>query len=134
VQVALPPAAPVPDVLPFELGQDGSAPAESFQDGVDRVFREVKRVAYTWVPSRDESASRQLLAWAGAGGVPEVLRRWRNGLTATFGQRVDHLGMLVRRWDANAQPETRAGAGPPGRRPSTAPAPASQPEEFPQPF
>ncbi|RKH05094.1 hypothetical protein [Corallococcus carmarthensis] len=134
VPVALPPVALVPDALPFELGQDGSAPAEALQDGVDRVFREAKRVAYTWVSSRDEPASRQLLAWAGAGGVPEVLRRWRNGLTATFGQRVDHLGMLVRRWDANAQPETRTGAGPPGRRASTAPAPASQPEEFPQPF
>ncbi|MCY1047572.1 hypothetical protein OV208_40105 [Corallococcus sp. bb12-1] len=134
----LAPPAPVPaaapEPLPFELPPEADAPVEPLQDGVDRLFREVKGAAYTWRPGRDDTASRTLLSLAGQGGVPEVLRRWRHGLTATFRQRCDTLADLVQRWEANAQPEARAGTGPPGRRASAGPAPASPPEEYPQPF
>ncbi|WP_141330927.1 hypothetical protein [Myxococcus sp. AB025B] len=104
------------DTLPFELPPQQEPPAESLPDGVERVFREVKGCGYRWRGRADDDASRTLLSLAGAGGVPEILRRLSNGLRARFKQRCDHLTDLARKWNDNAAPEERAvSARAPGR-------------------
>ncbi|MBZ4395147.1 hypothetical protein [Myxococcus sp. AS-1-15] len=104
------------DTLPFELPPQQESPAESLPDGVARVFREAKGCDYHWRGRADDDASRTLLSLAGAGGVPEILRRLSNGLRARFKQRCDHLTDLARKWNDNAAPEERAApARAPGR-------------------
>lgn len=109
-------AAPSPPPRKAQGHEDGEASPsggprgilagdEPLPDGIQREFREARGVAYTWKPGRDDPASRELLSLAGAGGVPEVLRRWGHGVRARFKQRCDTLVDLVRRWDANATPE-----------------------------
>ncbi|WP_254628048.1 hypothetical protein [Myxococcus sp. CA040A] len=87
----------------------GDALEETLPDGVNRLNLEVKGVPYDWRPGRDDAAARELLS---RGPVAEVLRRLENGLRAQFKQRVDTLPDLVRRWEANATPEERAGSAP----------------------
>lgn len=101
--------------LPFE---SPAALSESLQDGLNRVLREERGGKdYRWDPGTDGPASRKVLELAGGDGVPEVLRRFRNGLRArAYRQRVGSLSDLAKPavWNANAQPEH--GSGPPERR------------------
>lgn len=98
------------------LGGGDTEGTETLEAGVDRVFREVRGTGYQ-LDSADMRASRQLLALAG-NSVPEVLRRFANGLQAQFKQRVDTLAELAvrKKWEANAQPEDdgRKAAAPAG--------------------
>lgn len=105
------PRAAVPAPVALATPEDTFAPpppagsVESLPDGVDRVHRAVKGTPYALSPA-DVHATRQLLALAN-GSVPELLRRWENGLRATYGQRVNTLAKLADRekWEGNLHPE-----------------------------